>query len=231
MVPMPKAHAQATLTGRAAECGKVADRSHRDPLVWVDVPMPELSDLKLLELFQQGDHSAFEELVLRHRQICFSFIYRMVGNQDAAEDLFQDTWMKVLRNAHAYEPRAKFSTWLLQIARNTVLDYFKRENLRRHPSLDQPVGDDMRLGATLASSERAPETALSQSELIEALQECMHELSERHREALVMRLYHKLSYAEISQITGTPEGTVKYWVHEATKSLGVLLKARGIEDL
>ncbi len=193
------------------------------------VAMPELTDYELVKQFRKGDTKAFETLVHRHRQMTFAFIYRMVGNQAAADDLFQDTWLKVLKNAHTYQPRAKFTTWVMQIARNTTLDYFKRENLRAHVSLDLPVGNDEKsLTSIVPSQGPQPEEVLLSREVTDEVQKAMGRLPIRQQEALVLRVYHQMPYAEIAELLGTPEGTAKYWVHEAVKALAAHLEARGI---
>lgn len=191
--------------------------------------MQGLTDFELVKKFRAGDPAAFEELVSRHQQMCFGFIFRMVGNQAAADDLFQDTWLKVLKNAHTYVPKAKFSTWLLQIARNTTLDYFKRENLRAHVSLDSPVAnDDKSVSSIVPSQGPQPEEVLLSREVTDEVQKAICRLPIKQQEALVLRIYHHLPYSEIAELLGTPEGTAKYWVHEAVKALTAHLEARGI---
>ncbi|MBP9893667.1 MAG: sigma-70 family RNA polymerase sigma factor, partial [Planctomycetes bacterium] len=101
--------------------------------------LESLDDYELVKRFTKGSNDAFEVLVLRHKRQVYNFIYKMVGKPEPADDLFQETFMRVLKNAHTYRPRAKFTTWTLQIARNVTLDYFKRENLRQHVSLDANV--------------------------------------------------------------------------------------------
>lgn len=191
--------------------------------------MPGLTDYELIKLFRKGQQEAFEALVYRHKQITFNFIYRMVGNQQAADDLFQDMWLKVLRNAHTYRPRAKFTTWALQIARNTVLDYFKRENLRAHVSLDLPVGnDELSIKSIVPSKGPQPEEVLLDDEMMKEVQNALCRLPIKQQESLVLRIYHKMPYSEISELLGSPEGTVKYWVHEAVKALTAYLEKRGV---
>ena len=191
--------------------------------------MPGLTDYELIKLFRRGDNAAFEALVYRHKQITFNFIYRMVGNQQAADDLFQDVWLKVLRNAHTYRPKAKFTTWTLQIARNTVLDYFKRENLRAHVSLDLPVGnDELSIKSIVPSKGPQPEEVLLSEEMMAEVQHALCRLPVKQQESLVLRIYHKMPYSEISGLLDSPEGTVKYWVHEAVKALTAYLEKRGV---
>ena len=190
--------------------------------------MAEPSDYDLIKQFCAGKSDAFEVLVARHKQLTYNFIFRMVGSSEAADDLFQETWLKVLRAAHTYRPKAKFTTWTLQIARNATYDYFKREGIRRHASLDAPAaGEDSSVGQIIPSDDPAPAEQLMKGEVTREVQKAVNTLPQNQREALILRVYHKLPYSEISNLMNTPEGTAKYWVHEAIKSLGAHFEKEG----
>ncbi len=194
-----------------------------------DPALADLSDYQLIKKFRNGDALAFEALVLRHKQRTFRFIYHMVGNQQAADDLFQDLWLKVLKKAHTYQPKAKFSTWVFKVARNTVLDYFKRENLRSHVSLDLPVAnDELSMKSLVPSKGPQPEEVLLSKEVLEQVHKAVRRLPIKQQEAFVFRVYQEMPYNEIAKILEAPEGTVKYWVHEAVKNLSNYLERGGI---
>ncbi|MCK6438680.1 MAG: sigma-70 family RNA polymerase sigma factor [Planctomycetes bacterium] len=182
--------------------------------------MSDLTDYQLLKRFCAGDSDAFETLVARHKRMTYNFIYRMVGNRETADDLFQEMWLKVLRAANTYRPQAKFTTWALQIARNATLDHFKRSGLRRHASLDAGTEDgEGGFAETVRSETPDPDEQLLSGERLELLKRSVEKLPQNQREALILRIYHQLPYSDISELLGTPEGTAKYWVHEAIKSL------------
>ncbi|MCA8937799.1 MAG: sigma-70 family RNA polymerase sigma factor, partial [Planctomycetes bacterium] len=169
-------------------------------------------------------------LVQRHRRQVYNFVYKMVGKAEAAEDIFQETFLRVIKNAHTYTPRAKFTTWCLQIARNLTLDYFKRESLRQHVSIDaSPAGDDRSIAGLLQGLDPQSHEILQSRELIDVVREGVAELPENQRQALVLRMYEDLPYADIADVLGSPEGTVKYWVHEAINSLTRFLERRGLK--
>src|SRR6476469_706685 len=86
--------------------------------------------------FQAGETRAFEALLHRHRSAVFQFILRFVGNRSRAEDVLQETWLKVVRSAPSYEPRARFTTWVFTIARNLCVDTQRREVFRGMETLD-----------------------------------------------------------------------------------------------
>lgn len=189
------------------------------------------SDFDLLKLYvKKKSNEAFEALVNRHRRQVYNFIFKMVGRAEAAEDIFQETFLRVIKNAHTYTPRAKFTTWCLQIARNLTLDYYKREGLRQHVSIDASPNDDERsLAGLLQGSDPESGEILVSRELIEEVRLAVTRLPENQREALVLRIYDDMPYAEIAEVLDSPEGTVKYWVHEAVNSLARYLERRGLK--
>ncbi len=192
-------------------------------------PLESLDDYELVRRFTRGNEAAFETLVHRHKRQVYNFIFKMVGKPEPADDLFQETFMRVLKNAHTYRPRAKFTTWALQIARNVTLDYFKRENLRQHISLDANVpGDERPLAHVVPGQGPVAQEILLSKEMLEEVQTAIKRLPVHQQEALVLRVNEGMPYAEISEIVGSPEGTVKYWVHEAVQSLTKYLEKRGL---
>src|SRR5258708_22032666 len=102
----------------------------------------ERTDEELLAAFQQGDVGAFEALLRRHRAPLFTFLVRMLGEREKAEDLAQETFLRIVKGAQAWEHRARFQTWLYTIARNLCVDQSRRDRFRRADSLDQTGPDD-----------------------------------------------------------------------------------------
>jgi RNA polymerase sigma-70 factor, ECF subfamily len=191
----------------------------------------DCTDYELLKLFVKGkQEGAFEALVNRHRRQVYNFVFKMVGRAEAAEDIFQETFLRVLKNAHTYTPRAKFTTWCLQIARNLSLDYFKRESLRQHVSIDAggPGNEERSMAALLQGAGPESHEVVISKELVDEVRQAVTRLPENQREALVLRMYEDMPYAEIAEVLGSPEGTVKYWVHEAVSTLARYLERRGL---
>src|SRR5919201_576219 len=104
----------------------------------------ERTDEELLAAFQQGDASAFERLLRRHRAPLYTFLLRMLGDREQAEDLAQETFLRVVKGAAAWEHRARFQTWLYTIARNLCVDAARRDRFRRSESLDAEEGEEGR---------------------------------------------------------------------------------------
>ena len=107
------------------------------------------SDEALMVRYQRGDVRAFEVLLTRHRKPVFNFILRFVREPAVAEDLLQETFLRVIKGVDAYEKQAKFTTWLYTIARNLCVDHSRRQKHRRAASLDAPMDSSEKDGATL----------------------------------------------------------------------------------
>ncbi|HKS16880.1 MAG TPA: sigma-70 family RNA polymerase sigma factor [Planctomycetota bacterium] len=186
-------------------------------------------DAELIRRCARGEEAAYRELVERLEKPLVAFIRRYVGDESLAEDLFQETFVRVVRTLGGFKPEASLSTWIFTIARNLCLDHLKAKKRHREVSMDAAVPDgaeregDFR--EALRSPTAGPGTAAEGNEEGERLRAAMAELAEPKREALILRVYSDLSYAEIARITDAPVGTVKFRVHDAiqelTKKLGV----------
>jgi RNA polymerase sigma-70 factor (ECF subfamily) len=183
------------------------------------------SDERLMLRFQAGDARAFEVLVRRHRTPVFSFLLRLTGDRGRAEDLCQEAFLKVVKASGAWEERARFVTWLYAIARNLAVDESRRMAFRRAEPLDAalPAG-----GAAAASEDPAPDRAADAALLRPRLQAALAALPEEQREVFLLREYAGLKFAEIAEVTRTPENTVKSRMRYALEGLREKLAALGI---
>lgn len=185
----------------------------------------------LLGRCARGDAAAYRELVERLEKPLINFILRFVGERHAAEDLFQETFVRVVRTLGEFRPEASMTTWIYTIARNLSLDWLKAKRRHRETPLDRPATDEggrvISFKEVLASGIAEPDARAEGSEDERRVVAALSTLSEAKREALVMRVYAGLSYAEIARITGDPVGTVKFRVHEAIQDLAKELGAGG----
>lgn len=177
-----------------------------------------LSDAELVRSFRGGDEAALGELIERHRNRLYVYLRRLAGDAARAEDMFQDTWVKVARNIGAYREESKFSAWLFSIAHNTAMDALRR----RRPdsvSLDAAsAGDAARHGGAVpdgrplsevfAAAEPGPEASYAASESRRAIDAALAELSPDQREVFLLRHYSGMSFREIAETLGAPIGTV-----------------------
>lgn len=182
--------------------------------------MATMSDEVLIALIAARDKNAMHALFVRHGTRVFHFLRRLVGNAAMAEDLTSEAFIEVWRSAAGFKARSKVSTWILAVAR------YKAAAARRRRCCDQV--DEGALAA-LEDPADDPEAAVQKSKCRAILQECLSQLSPPHREILDLIYYHDQSIAEVSQIIGVPQNTVKTRAFYARKRVAQLMAARGIE--
>ena len=194
---------------------------------------PETTDEQLMLAFQRGDARAFEVLVRRHRQAVFVFILRFTGQRARAEDVLQETWLKVVRSAGEYQPKARFTTWLYTIARNLCVDSARKESYRQADSLDAPVtgadGEGRALGERLPDGGLQPERGAFNLHVRPLLEKALGSLPEEQREVFVLREFSGIPFKDIAQVTGVPENTVKSRMRYALESLRRRLAELGVD--
>jgi RNA polymerase sigma-70 factor (ECF subfamily) len=182
--------------------------------------------------FRSGDARAFDALVRRHRTPVFNFILRYTGHRARAEDLLQETWLKAVRGAHDYEPKARFTTWVYTIARNLCVDSARKESYRQTESLDAPAGaeDDGRmLAEVLPDGNASPDRAAHNSRLRPLLERALKGLPEEQREVFILREYSGIAFKDIAVVTGVPENTVKSRMRYALDGLRKRLQELGVD--
>ena len=184
--------------------------------------------------FRAGDARAFEVLVRRHRTPVFNFILRFTGHRARAEDVLQETWLKVVRSAPEYEAKAKFTTWLYTIARNLCVDSARKESYRQTASLEAPArgteGDEGRpLGEALPDAGMSPERGAYNVRVRPLLERALAGLPEEQREVFVLREYSGIPFKEIAEVTGVSENTVKSRMRYALEGLRRRLAELGVD--
>ncbi len=180
------------------------------------------SDEDLIERFQKGDLYAFDLIVKRYKEQLLNFVYRFVGNQEEAEDIVQETFLRVYRKRKAYKRIAKFSTWIYTIAGNLSRTELRRRKRRKLFSVtDMGYEDrDYEISDEGYNPENHTEGVI-QEEIIHAE---INNLSPKFREVIILRDVQELSYEEISKIIRVPIGTVKSRVNRGRLKLQSKLK-------
>lgn len=179
--------------------------------------------------FRAGDARAFEVLVSRHRTPVFSFLLRLVRDRARAEDLLQEAFLKVVRAAPGWEPRARLATWLYTIARNLAVDEARRAAFRRTDSLDAaPSPDDPPPLERIASEGPRPDRGAEDALLRPKLEAAIAALPPEQREVFLLREHAGLPFREIAEVTGAPENTVKSRMRYALEGLRASLEAMGV---
>ena len=184
------------------------------------VPNPvEVSsvDFALMERIGEGDHEAFRELVERHQNAVIGTVAKMLGNASESEDIAQQVFLRIWKNAKRYRPDAKFTTYLYTITRNLVFNETRRKSRKKEVSSDEREEHSNQL--VEASPDRQPDAELLQAELQEAVDKAIAGLPEAQRMAVVLRRYEQLSYEEIADVLGLSVSAVKSLLFRARTSL------------
>ena len=185
------------------------------------IPEDQSSDADLLFAYAKGDVSAMECLVGRYRQALFSWFLGMTGIRADAEDLFQELWVRVIRNAGRFE-NVSFRAWMWQIARNLLIDF--RRKKKPDVSLDAVESeDDQPLLEQLVSPDRGPAEDLEQADLAMRAMRAVGQLPAIQREIFLMRVQGGVPFNEIAQTLNIPLNTALGRMHDATTKLRVLL--------
>jgi RNA polymerase sigma-70 factor, ECF subfamily len=189
----------------------------------------EQTDEQLMRRFQRGEARAFETLMLRHRTPIYSFLLRFTGERTRAEDLVQETFLRLVKGAAAWEPRASVRTWLYTIARNLAADAARRQVFRATDPLDAPVaGGQPPRHPTPASTDPAPDEAADAARLRPRLEAALAALPAEQREVFLLREHAGLSFPEIAEATGVNENTVKSRMRYALLALRQRLASEGL---
>jgi RNA polymerase sigma-70 factor, ECF subfamily len=189
----------------------------------------ERTDEELLAAYQQGDPGAFESLLRRHRAPLFTFLLRMLGDRERAEDLAQETFLRIVKGAQAWEHRARFQTWLFTIARNLCVDLSRRDRFRRADSIDAEGPDG---GPPMVESvpgrEIDPARGAESARMRPLLQQALLALPAEQREVFILREQAGLPFREIAEMVGVNENTVKSRMRYALEGLRKALLAAGV---
>jgi RNA polymerase sigma-70 factor (ECF subfamily) len=185
-----------------------------------------LADSELVQSALAGRETSFEELVRRYQRPIAAYVYRMVGDYDAALDLTQEVFIKVYNSLTRYRSEFKFSTWIYKIAHNAAIDH-----LRRHAVRDQALTsgiDGERREILIESRRLTPEQESERKERRSEIESVVQLLPAAYRELIVLRHSQDLSYDEIAEVTGLPLGTVKNRLFRAREAMRDHLLHRGI---
>ena len=184
----------------------------------------ELKDEELMAYFQAGSVQAFDLLVERYSERLTHYLYRFIKDDRQVEDLLQETFLRVHRNRHSYQPIAKFSTWLYTIAGNLARSEYRRRKRHRTYSIHSVNQDGEEYEMRIPSDTLAPDRHAERGIYDEHIQQALDQLPDSFREVVVLRDVQQLTYEEIAEITGLPMGTVKSRINRGRTKLQSLLK-------
>jgi RNA polymerase sigma-70 factor (ECF subfamily) len=164
--------------------------------------MKRLDDRELVSLYIDGNEKAFEQLLMRHKEKMFRFIYLKVRDRDLAEDLFQETFVKVINTLKlgAYNEEGKFLPWAMRIAHNLVIDHFRRSSKVRMISESSSLKDDFNIFSVLANDSKNVQEQWIYDELEQQMVELIEHLPENQKDILKMRIFQDLSFKDIAEM-------------------------------
>ena len=162
-------------------------------------------DSTLVSNYINGDERALEILIKRHKQRLYSFIYSKIQNRDLTEDVFQDTFIKVIRTLKRgkYNEEGKFLPWVMRISHNLVIDHFRKSN--RMPAFKNT--DEFDIFSVLSDGSLNAEKKMVKEQILAEVRDLVDELPEEQKEVLKMRIYNDMSFNEISENTGVSINT------------------------
>lgn len=191
------------------------------------------TDHDLVTFARSGSEKAYRELLDRYQRPVFSLIYRMVRDRELAEDLAQETFVKVFNHLDSYNPKYKFSSWIFKIASNLSIDTLRKKELKTvslDGSRNARTADEVEsTRISVASSDENPEELLEAKQLGEEIEEAIAQLRPEYRTAILLRHVEGRPYEEIAEIMEVPLGTVKTYIHRARGELRDLLAHLRIE--
>ena len=183
------------------------------------------TDEDLVARSRGGDLDSFNQLILRWERPIYAFAYRIIGREEDARDVCQETFLRAFRSLPGFRGQAKFSSWLYQIAMNLCRDWIRRQ--RRARTVQLADGVDPADVASEQGPVESIEDLVSRRELSAAVEEAMARLPEEQRTAIVLKEYHGMTFQEIADLQGCPLSTVKTRVYQGLSVLRRHLEKHG----
>ena len=179
------------------------------------------TDAHRVSSYISGDEKSLEKLILKHKSKIYNFIFSKVLDRDTAEDIFQETFIKVIKTLKngVYNEEGKFLSWVMRISHNLIIDHFRKSN--RMPKFE--ASDDYDVFQFITDNSPNVESNLIKDQVVNDLQNLITELPEDQKEVLKMRLYRDMSFKEIAEITGvsinTALGRMRYAIINLRKMI------------
>ncbi len=185
-----------------------------------------MNELDIIRQVQKGDVNAFEELVTRHEKLVYSIAYRLLGNEEDAQDASQEAFTKAFISIGSFRGESKFSVWLYRLTNNVCVDMLRKRNSGQM-SLSMEDGEGEESQFDIADERFEPDRALEKKELRREIDKALAALPDNYRQVLVLREIGGQSYEEIADSLGLDIGTVKSRIFRARKKLCAFLSSDG----
>ena len=186
------------------------------------------TDEELVALSIGGDVESFNQLVVRWERPIYALAYRVIGREEEARDVVQETFLRAFRGIGNFRGQAKFSSWVYRIALNLCRDWIRRE--RRTPILPAPEGVDVIELAAEQGPAESIEDLVARNDMSQVVAELMTRLPEEQRTAIILKEYHGMTFQEIADLQGVPLSTVKTRLYQGLSVLRRHLQQQGKYD-
>jgi RNA polymerase sigma-70 factor (ECF subfamily) len=186
------------------------------------------TDEELVARSIDGDTDSFNQLVLRWERPIYALAYRVIGREEEARDVVQETFLRAFRGIKNFRGQAKFSSWVYRIALNLCRDWIRRE--RRAPIQATPEGVDLVELAAEQGPVESIETLVARHDLSKIVEQAMALLPDEQRTAIILKEYHGMTFQEIADLQGCPLSTVKTRLYQGLTVLRRHLQAQGRFD-
>jgi RNA polymerase sigma-70 factor (ECF subfamily) len=188
------------------------------------------SDEDLVQRYREGDESAYAELLKRHLQLVYTYVYRLVREPDASEDIAQETFVKAWKSLKNYDPKtSKFKTWLLRIARNSSIDYLRKKKHVPLSYFDTDEGTNV-LAETVSSEEESVIEKLERQGDAQMVRSLVEKLHPKQQEVLLLYYAGDTTFEEIASVLNEPTNTIKSRHRRALAALKNLLAPAPVYD-
>lgn len=185
-----------------------------------------LTDEELVARSIGGDQDSFNQLIVRWERPIYGLAYRVIGREEDARDIVQETFLRAFRALPGFKGQAKFSSWLYRIALNLCRDWIRRQ--KRTPVVSAPEGVDIIELAAEQGPVESIETLVARKQLSETVAEAMQHLPEEQRTAIILKEYHGLTFQEIADLQACPLSTVKTRLYQGLSVLRRRLEQQGM---
>jgi len=186
-----------------------------------------IQEARLIEACQEGNASAFNLLVWRWERPLFNFVYKHVGDAAAAQDLVQETFVRVVKSIGRYEHRGSFSTWVFRVAVNLCRDHLRKKRIpvvSLHDYYTTETGEKVFVRDRVADDDARTDEGVERSERETLVRRLLGGLSEEQRTVILLKEYQALTFAEIAEVLGVPEGTVKARLYRGLRAMRAQLE-------
>jgi RNA polymerase sigma-70 factor (ECF subfamily) len=194
--------------------------------------MQLLNDNELVKLYMSGNEESLSVLVQRHKRRIFSYIYMIIRSKVLTEDIFQETFFKVIQTLkkEQYNEEGKFLPWILRIAKNLIIDHFRK--VKKMPSISSVIndeGEETSIFDIIPDNTESPKDAVESRALKKQIRSIVNDLPKDQKEVVILRTYYDMSFKDIAEITNVSINTSLGRMRYALINLKKLLEERNVE--